>query len=84
MDKANATATNAEPLVDIDAAALIVNLKRSTLYALTSRRRIPHYKRGGKLYFRQSELVQWLTAGKRDVIDESSASAHLNSTRGTR
>jgi len=66
-----------QPLIDIDQAASIVKLKRSTLYALTSRRKIPHYKRGGKLYFDYSELIDWLRSGRRDVIDSSAAERHL-------
>ena len=31
------------------------------LYRLTSRKQIPHYKKNRKLYFRKSELEEWLT-----------------------
>lgn len=85
MHKAIETAaTNAEHPIDIDAAASILNLKRSTVYALTSKRKIPHYKRGGKLYFRTSELLAWLMEGKRDVIDAHAADDHLRNVRGGR
>lgn len=69
-------------LIDIDQAASIVKLKRSTLYALTSKRKVPHYKRGGKLYFDSSELMEWLRQGRRDVIDSTSAERHLASKSG--
>ncbi len=71
-------------LLDIDQAASMVNLKRSTLYALTSKRKIPFYKRpnGGRLYFDAEELHQWLREGRRDVIDSSSAERHLASKSG--
>jgi excisionase family DNA binding protein len=71
-----------EPLIGIDEAALIVGLKRSTLYALTSNRQIPHFKRGRKLYFRRSELIVWITQGRRSVIDGSTADSHLLKQRG--
>lgn len=74
--------TTGRPLIDIDQAASIVKLKRSTLYALTSRRKIPHYKRGGKLYFDSSELMDWLRKGRRDVIDVTSAERHLSGKSG--
>jgi excisionase family DNA binding protein len=82
MNKPLGSANSAEPLIDIDEAASIVKLKRSTLYALTSRRQIPHYKRGGKLYFRRSELIDWLTQGRRPVVDEAAATNHLTKQRG--
>lgn len=71
-----------EPLIGIDEAAKILGLKRTTLYSRTSNRTIPHYKRGGKLYFRRSELIEWLTQGRRTVIDGSAATNHLSKQRG--
>ncbi|MBK6291883.1 MAG: helix-turn-helix domain-containing protein [Ignavibacteria bacterium] len=82
MEKAIESATNAEPLIDIDQAASIVKLKRSTIYALTSKRRIPHYSRGGRLYFDAAELHAWLREGRREVIDSSSAERHLAGRSG--
>ena len=35
-----------------------------TLYRKTSRKEIPHFKRGGKLFFRRDALVIWITQGK--------------------
>jgi excisionase family DNA binding protein len=82
MAKQTETSHNIEPLIGIDEAASIVGMKRSTLYARTSNRSIPHYKRGGKLYFRRSELINWLVEGRRPVIDNSKATAHLSAKRG--
>lgn len=83
-DEHAATATPAECPIGIDAAASILNLSRSTVYALTSRRKVPHYKRGGKLYFLRSELLAWLMDGKREVIDSRAADEHLRTTGGAR
>lgn len=81
-----ATSTNflshEEPLIGIDEAANILGLKRSTLYAHTSNRTIPHCKRGGRLYFRKSELIHWVSQGRRPVIDGSAAATHLSKQRG--
>jgi excisionase family DNA binding protein len=36
-------------------------LSKSTIYKLTLERKIPHYKPGGKkIYFRRSEVDEWL------------------------
>jgi excisionase family DNA binding protein len=82
MSVSNQFAPADEPLIGIDEASTILGLKRSTLYARTSNRSIPHYKRGGKLYFRRSELIDWLTQGRRPVIDGSAATNHLSRQRG--
>lgn len=35
---------------------------KSHIYRLTSRHQIPHYKpKGGNIFFRRSEIEQWLT-----------------------
>jgi excisionase family DNA binding protein len=82
MSNSSKALLNEEPLIGIDEAASIVGMKRSTLYARTSNRSIPHYKQGGKLYFRRSELISWLTQGRRPVIDTSTATSHLSKKRG--
>ena len=40
-----------------------IGKKRSTMYSLTSERRIPYRKRGNKLYFFKKELVEWIQSG---------------------
>lgn len=84
MDKSVSISATAEPLIDVDAAAAILHLRRSTIYSLTSRRQVPHYKRRGRLYFLESELVAWLMAGRRDVISANSAIEHESKRRGIR
>lgn len=71
-----------EPLIGIDEASAILRLKRSTVYAHTSNRTIPHYKRGGRLYFRRSELLAWLAEGRRPVINQGSVDGHNANMRG--
>ncbi len=66
-----------EDLLDIEAAAILVKLKPSTIYTLTSRRQIPHIKKGNRLYFLRSELIAWLLQGRRDVITSAAAESHL-------
>lgn len=48
----------------------------ATLYGRTSKNEIPFYKRGKKLYFKKSELIEWIEAGKcrsvYELIDGSS------------
>ena len=42
----------------------------ATLFGRTSKNEIPFYKRGKKLYFKKSELIEWIEAGKCRTMDE--------------
>ena len=54
----------------LDMAVAITRLARRTIYKLTHRREIPHRRVGGRLYFRRSELEQWIDAGRRRTVAE--------------
>lgn len=54
----------AKEVLDIEEAALLTGYKIKGLYTLTSEKRIPHYKKNGKLYFRKDELEAWMTENK--------------------
>lgn len=54
----------AKEVLDIEEAALLTGYKVKGLYTLTSEKRIPHYKKNGKLYFKKSELEEWLTENR--------------------
>jgi len=46
-------------------ACKYLNLSASYLYKLTSLRRIPHYKPNGKkIYFKRSDLQDWLLSNR--------------------
>lgn len=49
-----------EEFLDIEQAASLVRLEKSTIYGLTSQKKIPHRKNRGKLYFRADELLAWI------------------------
>lgn len=59
-----ATRLGAKDVLDIEEAALLTGYKVKGLYTLTSEKRIPHYKKNGKLYFKKSELEAWMTENK--------------------
>ena len=50
-------------MMTMDEACKFIGKKRSTMYSLTSERRIPFRKRGNKLYFFKKELVEWIQSG---------------------
>jgi excisionase family DNA binding protein len=59
-----------QDFLNIVEAAEFLNLAQQTIYGLTSKREIPFFKRGKKLYFRESELVAWLEQGRRKTKTE--------------
>jgi excisionase family DNA binding protein len=54
----------------IELALELTGLAKPTIYSLVSTRKIPHSKRGKKLYFSRKELKEWLKEGKRKTRDE--------------
>ena len=65
--------------LSINEAAKFLKLKITTLYEKTSRKLIPHFKKGNKLYFNQGELEDWIKKGKVKTASEieSEAAAFL-------
>ncbi len=55
---------------DVNQAASFLNLARQTVYSMTSKRSIPFFKKGKKLYFRQADLEHWLLSGRKMTQDE--------------
>ena len=47
-----------EPL-NIDQASLLLGLKKGTIYNMISRKVLPHYKIGRRVFFRKGELEAW-------------------------
>lgn len=50
----------AKPILDIQEAVLFTGFSLGHLYRLTSNKEIPHYKKDRKLYFKKSELEEWM------------------------
>jgi len=64
MGKANLSKEE-DDLTDFKGMLKILNIAESTGYAKTSSGEIPHFKKGRKLLFRKSELIQYIESGKR-------------------
>ena len=51
----------AKDVMNLEEAALFTGMSKSSLYKLTHRQVIPHYKPNGKLiYFEKTELLNWM------------------------
>jgi len=67
-------------------AAKFLDLSPSHLYKLTSERKIPHFKPNGKkIYFDESELVQWLKRKPTRTLEETEekAASYIVSGKGS-
>ena len=47
-------------LLTLNEVAALLGKSASTIYAMTSDKRIPYHKRGNKLYFFRNEIIAWI------------------------
>jgi excisionase family DNA binding protein len=66
---------------DIKEAMLYLKLSKGTMYGMTMKREIPHYKVGKRIYFRKEELDAWINKGKVKTQQEISEEADEYLTR---
>jgi excisionase family DNA binding protein len=60
---ADAMSSQPEPWIRVEEAAEYLACPRSRIYALVSKREIPHQKDGSRLLFRRSELDEFIENG---------------------
>ncbi len=70
-------ADGSDVLFNLSEAAAFVKLKPSWIYQLTMLRKIPHLKKGRRLYFSKSELAAWLLEGRVRTVTELEREAEL-------
>ena len=59
------SATLNQPLIDVRAAAELLNVSTRTIYTLVERAELPSVRVGGQIRFVPSALEQWLRDGGR-------------------
>lgn len=64
--------------LSMDEASRLLGKAASTIYALTSQKRIPYHKQGNKLYFFKDELLQWIETGCVPLPESSSTTVSEN------
>ena len=74
LKKPNTITTNNESysteILNMNQAVDYLTLTKSAIYKFTSGRGIPHFKRGKKIYFKKSELDEWLTKNRISTNEE--------------
>ena len=63
-DGAKSTENGKAKHLTVKQASVLLDLAVQTIYGLTSRKEIPHIKKGKRLYFIEDDLIEWLNAGK--------------------
>ena len=58
-----------DDILTIEEASGFLNLAVNPIYEKTSKKLIPFFKRDRKLYFKKSELEEWILKGKVNSID---------------
>lgn len=69
------TLIGAKNILDLDEAVLFTGFSKGHLYRLTSEKRIPHFKKSRKLYFKKTELENWMLEQKILMEDEIQSKA---------
>jgi excisionase family DNA binding protein len=59
------TPQESDQLLNVAQAAEFLSLAKPTIYAMTSKGELTNLKRGKKVYFQKSDLMEYLKAGKR-------------------
>ena len=72
-----------EKFLNIQEAAKLLNLSVPTLYSKVSKRELPCMKQGKRLYFSQTDLINYIKKGKRksSAEIEAEADAYLSNNK---
>lgn len=73
-------ALSKKEFLTVKEASEMIGLAIPTIYSYTSKRLIPHGRKGKKLYFRYHELLQWLETGRRRTAQELLADFEASKT----
>ena len=81
----NQAATPAEPALPLPEKELLtvkdisqmLNISKGAIYNMTSAQQIPHFKRGGRIYFDRSEIDEWIRDDRRKTIKQLQKEAEM-------
>lgn len=72
-------------ILTMDEAILFLGLSKSAIYKKTSSNNLPHYKQGKKLYFKKSELEDWMLSNAvktlEQIEEEAASFIHLKKAK---
>ena len=56
--------SNEDEFLSIEETAKLINLSKPTVYGLVHQKNIPFHKKGKRLYFLKSDVLDWIKSGK--------------------
>ena len=69
------TLISSKSVLDFEETLLFTGLSKGHLYRLTSTRQIPYFKKNRKLYFKKSDLEEWMLERRVPTADEIQSKA---------
>lgn len=70
--------------IGIEEAEKIIKKSKHTIYKLVSKKKIPCYKAGRKIYFFEDELIDWILGGKLETYSATIAEVRASINKNTR
>ncbi len=63
--------TKISPLLSIPAAAKLLGISKSKMYAMAAQRRIPTVKIGKNIKIKESDLEKWIEAHRQEELSDA-------------
>lgn len=64
LEKLNTTKKEVDDFMNIEQVSSFIGLSKQTIYGLTHKQKIPYFKASKRLYFKKSDIVNWITSSK--------------------
>ncbi|CAM1352365.1 helix-turn-helix domain-containing protein [Tenacibaculum insulae] len=75
LSKSTSQQPELEEPINIKEVSKLTELSVPTLYGYVQRNEIPHYKKGNRLKFFKTEIINWVKDGKVKTVSEIEADA---------
>jgi excisionase family DNA binding protein len=65
IEKLNSTSNNSDDnFMDINQVSSFIGVSKVTVYGMTHKQIIPHFKVGKRLYFKKLDIINWITSSR--------------------
>lgn len=64
IEKLNTASKSEEEFMNIEQVASFIGLSKTSVYGLTHKQKIPYFKASKRLYFKKSEIINWITSSE--------------------
>ncbi|WP_114783285.1 helix-turn-helix domain-containing protein [Botryobacter ruber] len=72
---------NLPEILNVQQAAEVLDLAPSTIYGLVNKSRLPYFKKGHKLRFKRSQLLEWINSGEKKTQSQIEQSVKISTKR---